>query len=62
LIEKALKRSAKLDAKGISVSTNDGTVKLAGTVTSWAEHDDALAAAWSAPGVTKVEDLLTVDY
>jgi len=61
-IEKAFKRSAKVDAKGISVTTDYGTVKLAGTVTSWAEHDDALAAAWAAPGVTKVEDLLQVDY
>jgi osmotically-inducible protein OsmY len=61
-IEKAFKRSAKVDAKGISVTTDNGTVRLAGTVTSWAEHDDALAAAWAAPGVTKVEDLLEVDY
>jgi osmotically-inducible protein OsmY len=61
-IKSAFKRSAKLDANSISVSTDNGTVRLAGTVTSWAEHDDALAAAWAAPGVTKVEDLLRVEY
>jgi len=61
-IKSAFKRSAKLDAKGISVTTDNGTVRLAGAVTSWAEHDDALAAAWAAPGVTKVEDLLRVEY
>jgi osmotically-inducible protein OsmY len=60
-IKSAFKRSAKLDAHGISVTTDNGTVRLAGAVTSWSEHDDALAAAWAAPGVTKVEDLLRVE-
>jgi hypothetical protein len=27
---------------------------------SWAEHDDAVATAWSAPGVTDVDDRITV--
>jgi osmotically-inducible protein OsmY len=35
---------------------------LKGEVGSWAEHDEALAAAWSVPGVTRVEDRLTVKY
>jgi len=35
-------------------------VTLAGTVRSWAEHDDAIAAAWNAPGVVDVIDDLTV--
>jgi hypothetical protein len=27
---------------------------------SWAEHDDAVATAWSAPGVTDVGDRIMV--
>jgi osmotically-inducible protein OsmY len=61
-IKKALERDAKLDAKNLSVETNDGTVTVTGTVGSWAEHDSAIAAAWSAPGVKKVEDHVLVGY
>ena len=35
---------------------------LAGTVKSWAEHDEAMAAVWSAPGVTAVDDRIVVEY
>jgi osmotically-inducible protein OsmY len=61
-IKKALKRDAKLDAASLSVETVDGTVNLTGTVHSWSERDAAVAAAWAAPGVTAVDDLLTVTY
>jgi osmotically-inducible protein OsmY len=61
-IEKAFKRSAKLDAEGLVVATSNGTVTISGTVRSWSEHDDALAAAWAAPGVRDVEDRITVAY
>jgi osmotically-inducible protein OsmY len=61
-IRKAFKRSAKIDADDVSVDTNNGTVVLTGSVTSWAEHKEALAAAWAAPGVTRVDDYLEVDY
>jgi osmotically-inducible protein OsmY len=61
-INKAFKRNAKLDAKGVSVQTHNGTVTLSGEVSSWSEHDSAVAAAWAAPGVTDVEDRLAVDY
>lgn len=61
-IKKALKRDAKLDAASLSVETVDGTVILTGTVHSWSERDAAVAAAWAAPGVTAVDDLLTVTY
>jgi osmotically-inducible protein OsmY len=60
-IGKAFKRNAKIDADDVSVDTHDGTVVLTGSVSSWAEHDDALAAAWAAPGVTGVDDYLEVD-
>ena len=59
-IESALKRDAETDAEHIKVETSDGRVTLRGTVSSWAERAEAERAAWAAPGVTKVEDLITV--
>jgi osmotically-inducible protein OsmY len=59
-IEAALKRSAEVDSKNVIVETSDGSVTLRGKVRSWAEHDDALSAAWAAPGVTKVVDHLSI--
>jgi osmotically-inducible protein OsmY len=61
-IKKALERDAKLDASMLSVDSYDGTVTVTGTVGSWAEHDSAIAAAWAAPGVKKVEDHVLVGY
>lgn len=62
LIEKALTRNASLDASHISVSANGSHVKLAGSVRSWDERDEAGTAAWNAPGVTEVENALSVTY
>ena len=59
-IEAALKRSAEVEAKQIKVETMDGKVTLRGSVHSWTEHDAVERAAWSAPGVTSVEDHLTI--
>ena len=61
-IKKAFKRNAALDAKDLDISTSNGSVTLQGTVSSWAEHDEAIGAAWAAPGVTSVQDDLTVAY
>ena len=59
-IKKAMERNAKLDAE--SVYSSNGKVTLHGTVSSWAEHDEAVAAAWAAPGVTDVKDRILVAY
>jgi osmotically-inducible protein OsmY len=59
-IEAALARNVELDAKRITVSADEATVTLTGTVRSWAERDDATRAAWNAPGVRFVKDELVV--
>jgi osmotically-inducible protein OsmY len=59
-IEVALKRNAEIDASHIQVETSDGTVTLRGNVRSWVGRKEAEDAAWAAPGVTKIENRLTV--
>lgn len=55
-IVSAFKRSSDLDADAIKVAVLGSTVKLSGRVHGWNERKVAENAAWSAPGVTKVED------
>jgi osmotically-inducible protein OsmY len=61
-IKRAIERNAKLDAEAVSVESSNGTVTISGTVSSWSEHDDAVSAAWAAPGVRRVKDQILVAY
>ena len=59
-IEEAFRRHAQLDADTIRVSLDDGTLILSGEVHTLRERNDAEAAAWAAPGVTKVDNRIHV--
>ena len=59
-IENALRRAAEIDAQRIQVDVRNDKVILHGTVRSQAGRRDAERAAWGAPGVSQVEDDLTV--
>ena len=59
-IKAALHRTADIEAKRVEVTARDGNVVLTGSVRSWPERADIERAAWSASGVTKVDDRLAV--
>ena len=60
-ISGAFRRNAALEASVLSVETfPEGLVVLSDAVSCWAAHDHAMAAAWSAPGVTQVDDRICV--
>jgi len=61
-IEEALKRGVAKESRDIKIDASNGKVTLHGKVHSWDERDAAGHAAWSAPGVTRVENDLTVSY
>ncbi|MFB9235373.1 BON domain-containing protein [Plantactinospora siamensis] len=59
-IRNALVRSLETDADEIVVRVDGDAVVLTGTVHSWLEREEAERVAWSAPGVSAVEDHITV--
>jgi osmotically-inducible protein OsmY len=59
-IEKSLTRLALTDANNVDVEVNGREVILRGTVRSLAEKFEAEKAAWSAPGVSSVKNLIEV--
>ena len=60
-IRDALTRQAMREAKRIEISVDGGVVTLRGHVHSWAERNAAEGAAWSAPGVSRVNDQVEIE-
>ena len=60
-IKAAFQRSAIVDARRITVKAEGDKVILTGTVRTWVEYQDAERAAWAAPGVREVKNLLKIE-
>ena len=60
-IEDALIRNAQLDAKNISVEVQGSKAILRGAVRAWIEKEEAGRVAWSAPGITEVDNRITLE-
>jgi len=61
-IRSAIERAAAVAAGAIGVETLNGAAILTGSARSRAERDSAMAAAWAAPGITRVEDRIDIVY
>jgi len=60
-IEDALVRNAELDANKITVEVQGSKAILKGTVRAWAEKEEAARVVWSAPGITAVDNRITIE-
>jgi osmotically-inducible protein OsmY len=61
-IVRALHQDAVVDARGIEVLVSGSTVTLSGTVRSWHERESAECAAMHGPGVTHVDNRISVAW
>jgi len=59
-LKAAFERRADIDESNITVAVDGSKVTLSGHVDTWGQDNLAVDTAWSAPGVTQVEDRLTV--
>jgi osmotically-inducible protein OsmY len=60
-IVEALHRNADLDARHITVEVDADRATLRGTVSTWLQRESAEQAAASAPGITRVDNHITVE-
>ncbi len=60
-IENALVRNAQVDAGKITVEVQGSKAILKGSVRAWIEKEEAERVAWLAPGITSVENRITVE-
>jgi osmotically-inducible protein OsmY len=60
-VEAELAWEPSVNAAAIGVAVKDGIVTLTGRVSSLAEKYAAARAAWAAPGVSEVENLIIVE-
>jgi osmotically-inducible protein OsmY len=60
-IVEALHRNANLDARHITVSVAGDKAILTGAVGSWLQRESAERAAANAPGISQVENRITVE-
>lgn len=59
-ISSAFHRSATIDSEKITASVSGNKVILSGTVSSYAEKEEAERVAWAAPGVSSVDSKLEI--
>ena len=59
-IEDALVRNAQVDAERITVEVQGSKAVLRGKVRSWAEREEAERVAWLAPGITSVDNQISL--
>jgi osmotically-inducible protein OsmY len=60
-IEDALVRNAQIDADRITVEIHGTKAILKGTVRAWAEKKEAERVAWLAPGITEVDNRISIE-
>jgi osmotically-inducible protein OsmY len=59
-VARALGGKGAAESDQLRISASAGKVTITGSVRSWSQHDDAIAAARATPGVTELEDRIAV--